>query len=145
MKKKLLISCLFLIMEYGFAQQPAPSKEKDKLLAGKTFKVELAEKNAKKKDKPYQDEISFKGDKMHSNYMKTEAKFLPAAYAISVDSTIENGAIAFISESKIPDGEALTWEGIIMPKGSIEGTAKLSKKGKVKKEYSFTGALKNKK
>ena len=144
MKTILLSACCFLWMHYGIAQKPAPVKEKDKLLAGKTFAVELVEKDAKKKAKPYSDEISFKGGKMHSNYMKAETKFLPASYEISVDALRENGAIAFVSESQTADGEALTWEGITMPDGSAEGTVKLSKKGKIKKEYTFSGTLKTK-
>lgn len=144
MKTTIFITCCFLLLQAnGFAQKK-PATKKDMLLAGKTFTVELVEKDAKKKDKPQADEISFKGDKINSKFMIAELKIPASAYTATIDSTAGNGAIVFSSEGKNPDGDVLTWEGTTIPDGTIEGIVKLSKKGKVKKEYSFTGTLKQK-
>lgn len=144
MKTNTLIACCFLIMHSGFSQKPAHEKEKNKLLSGKTFTVEYIEKDAKKKDKPLSDELSFKGGKMTSKLMYAEKKFPAAPYEVSIDSLREDGAVAFVCESINPGGEALTWEAITMPSGTLEGTVKKSKKGKIIKEYTFSGTLKTK-
>lgn len=144
MKTIVLIACCFLLLQAnGFAQKK-PATKKDMLLAGKTFTVELVEKDAKKKDKSQADEISFKGDKINSKFMIAELKMPASPYTATVDSAIGDGTIAFTSECKNSDGDILTWEGTTIPDGTIEGIAKLSKKGKIKKEYSFTGTLKQK-
>jgi len=136
--KTILLAAIFLF------PLSVPGQEKDKRLAGKTFAVEYIEKGARKKEKPLSDELSFKGGKMTSKLMLKEKKFPAAPYTVSVDSLRENGAVAFVCESINPEGETLTWEALTMPNGTLEGTVKKSKKGKIIKEYTFSGTLKTK-
>ncbi len=144
MKINLIIACCFLLMQTnGIAQKTATPKEKDNLLAGKTFTVELTDKNAKKKDKPTADEISFKGGKLNSKFMSAENKFPASVYTAQSDSSSSGNDISFSAEGKNPDGEEIKWQGTVSGE-AIEGTAVISKKGKTKKEYSFSGNLKTK-
>lgn len=121
----------------------AQKKEKDKVLANKIYTIELTETGGKKAGKPVSDEISFKGDKLNSKFMASENKFPASAYTVSVDSASNPKTITFQSDSKNPDGEELKLNGTITD-DAIEGTAVVSKKGKTKKEYSFSGDLKAK-
>jgi hypothetical protein len=116
---------------------------KDKFLDGKIFTVELTIKGAKK-PKPEADELNFKSGKFNSKMMKIESQFKPADYTVTVDSSSSERKISFDCESKNPDDEIMHWTGTITGE-AIEGTATLSKKEKVKKEYVFSGSLKTKK
>ncbi len=130
------------ISNIAYAQKkPAP----DKLLAGKIFTIELAAQGKKAGD-PEADEISFKSDKFTSKLMKTDEKFAPSAYTAVLDTAdAANKVITFESESKNAGEELLKWTGTITGE-DIEGTAVwTNKKGKTKKEYTFTGSLKGKK
>lgn len=132
----------FLSIGNTFAQKP--KKVKDKLLAGKTFTVEITETTGKKVGKTATDEISFKSEKLNSKFMTAENHFPASLYTATVDSTGEVKEITFESVETNQDGEELKWEGTVTDL-DIEGTAVISKKGKTKKEYSFTGTLKEKK
>ena len=137
-KFALVTLCFVFLSSTSFSQVV-----KDKLLEGKIYTVELSIKDAKK-PKPEADELSFKSGKFNSKFMKTENKFTAAAYAVTVDSSSSEKMISFDCESKNPDGEILHWVGTINGE-AIEGSATLSKKEKVKKEYVFSGTLKTKK
>ena len=130
--------CFLLFSSASFSQ-----KVKDKFLEGKTFTTELVVKGAKK-PKPEPDELSFKTGKFNSKMMKTESQYKPADYTVTVDSSSSEKTFTFECDSKNPDDEIMHWTGTISGE-SIEGTATLSKKEKVKKEYTFTGTLKSKK
>ncbi len=136
-KYTVLILCFLIFSNVSFSQ-----KVKDKLLEGKIFTAELTVKG--KKPKPMEDELSFKGGKFNSKTMKTENQFKPADYTVSVDSTSDEKPITFECDSKNGDDEIMHWTGTITGE-AIAGTATLSKKEKVKKEYDFTGTLKTKK
>ena len=64
-------------------------------------------------------------------------------YTVTVDSSSEERAVTFDATLKNDAEEELVWNGTLK-EGDVEGTVVLSKKGKVKKEYSFTGSLKQK-
>lgn len=134
-----LTIAFFAVRENAFAQK----KEKDKFLVNKIYTVDLTETGGKKTPKPESDEITFKNDKLNSKFMSAENKFSAAAYTVTVDSTASPKTITFQSLGKNPDGEELKWDGTVTD-DNIEGTAVISKKGKTKKEYSFTGTLKEK-
>ena len=134
-----LTAVVFSFNANAFAQK----KAKDKVLAYKTFTVEMTETTAKKAGKTETDEISFKSEKLNSKLMISQNHFPAATYTVSVDSSSGNKDISFQSDGKSPDGEEIKWEGTVTDK-DIEGTAVISKKGKTKKEYSFTGSLKEK-
>lgn len=134
--------CFLTVSNCAYAQKkPAP----DKLLAGKIYTIELAEQGKKAGD-PEPDELTFKSDKFTSKVMKLDEKFMPSAYTAELDtSDAANKIITFESESKNPGEELLKWTGTITGE-EIEGTAVwTNKKGKMKKEYTFTGTLKGKK
>jgi archaellum component FlaF (FlaF/FlaG flagellin family) len=134
-----LMIAFFSVNENAFAQK----KEKDKVLANKVYTIDLTETGGKKTPKPESDEISFKSDKLNSKYMTTEYKFPAAAYTVTVDSSSAAKEITFSSLGKNQDDEEIKWDGTVTD-DAIEGTAVISKKGKTKKEYSFTGTLKEK-
>ena len=134
--------CFLAVSNSAYAQKkPAP----DKLLAGKIYTIELAEQGKKAGD-PEPDELTFKSDKFTSKVMKLDEKFLPSAYTAELDTTdAANKIITFETESKNAGEELLKWTGTITGE-DIEGTAVwTNKKGKLKKEYTFTGTLKGKK
>ena len=89
------------------------------------------------------DEISFKSEKLNSKFMTAQNHFPAAAYTVTVDSSATPATISFVSEGKSSDGEDIKWEGTVTG-DDIEGTATISKKGKTKKEYSYTGSVKAK-
>jgi hypothetical protein len=142
-KKIFIITCLVLFCTYSFAQKNAPKKH-DKVLDGKVYTIELTVQGGKKTPKPIADEISFKMDKFKSKAMAEESEFAASPYTVTIDSTATPMGISFEAETKNPDDEMLRWVGTITDQ-NIEGTATLSKKGKTKKEYAFTGAMKEKK
>lgn len=132
-------SALFLFSSGVFAQK----KKKDTELNGKIFTIELNEENGKK-TKPISDEISFKSDKFFSKAMDEKNDFGASNYGVSVDSSSGEKIINFEAESTNKSEESLNWKGTVN-NDEIEGKAVWSKKGKIKKEYSFSGSLKVKK
>ena len=135
-----ILAGAFLVINTNvFAQK----KEKDKVLANKVYTIYIAETGGRKNRKPESDDVSFKGDKFNSKFMTSEYKFPSAVYTVSVDSTSKNPMITFESVSKNQDGEEVKWIASIAD-GAIEGTAMVSKKGVTKKEYSYSGNLKEK-
>jgi hypothetical protein len=60
-----------------------------------------------------------------------------------VDSSASPKTITFQSLGKNPDEEEIKWDGTITD-DAVEGTVVITKKGKTKKEYSFSGTLKEK-
>jgi hypothetical protein len=138
----LAISGLLILSNTAWAQKKTP----DKILGNKIYTIELTAQGGKKAAEPESDELTFKTDKLASKLMKTDFDFEPASYTITADSSDAAAvAISFESESKNANEETLKWTGTV--KGiDIEGTAVwTTKKGKVKKEYSFTGIQKGKK
>ena len=137
-----VILCFLTVSNSAYAQKKPPP---DKLLGGKIYTIELAEQGKKAGD-PEADEITFKADKFTSKIMKTDGKFTPSAYTVELDtSDVDNKVITFETESKNPSEDVLKWTGTVAGE-DIEGTATwTNKKGKVKKEYTFSGTLKGKK
>lgn len=113
---------------------------KDEVLNGKTFTI-LTLEGGKKISDPIVDELFFKSDKLKSKVLAAENKFTPANYTITTNhSSIK---LSFDCESKNANGEVLHWVGTVNGE-DIEGIVILSKKGKIKKQYAFSGNLKNK-
>ena len=133
----LSIVCVVILSNSVYAQK----KE-----AGKIYTIELTAQGGKKVADPEKDELSFKSDKFTSNLMKTNEQFMAAPYTAAIDSSnTESKVITFEVESKNSGDEILKWTGTVTGE-EIEGTAVwTSKKGKIKKEYKFTGTLKGKK
>ena len=138
MKTKFLLLSMLTASSILFAQK----KEKDKVLANKTYTIEFTETNAKK-PKPISDEISFKSEKLNSKFMTTENHFPAAAYTVSVESTSDPKTITFTSQGNNNDKEMIKWDGTISGE-DIEGTATITTKKGKETQYSFTGNLKAK-
>jgi hypothetical protein len=139
----LSISALaFAILAFNInvSAQAKAKAPKDKILVNKVYTVEMTETTNQKVGKKANDEISFKSEKLNSKFMTSENKFPAALYTVTVDSTTTPPTISFVSEGN-SDGEDIKWEGTITG-DDIEGTATISKKGKTKKEYAYTGSIK---
>lgn len=137
-----LLAIVVYMTATAFAQKGKEKVEKDKVLDKKIFVIDLTE-TGKKKAKAEPDEISFANNKFKSKVMADE-KFVADLYIVTVDSSSGEKVVTFESTLKNDGGEELLWNGTV--KGDdIEGTAVLSKKGKTKKEYEFSGSLKQKK
>ncbi len=128
---------LLLSSTMAFAQK----KPKDKVLDKKVYTVTLSEMG-KKKPKEQPDEIAFTGQKLKSTVLSKEG-YQPAAYEVEVDSSGSEVVITFTSEVKVSDNEVFKYEGTITGE-TIDGKSTLTKKEAVKKEYTFTGTLKQK-
>lgn len=147
MKKKVFsfAICILALTTGTYAQK---KKGPDKILGNKIYTIELTAQGGKKASEPESDELSFKGDKLTSKMMQSDFEFEPALYTVTVDSSnmVEGKpTISFESESKNGADEPMKWTGTVTGE-TIEGTAVWTgKKGKVKKEYTFTGTQKGKK
>jgi hypothetical protein len=130
-----VLAC-FLILFTGFSY--AQKVKKSKALENKVFAINIAEKG--KKDVP--DELTFRGFKLKSTYITTKYEFAAAEYTFEADSSdVENPYYSFESKATM-DKQDLVITGTIT-EDDIEGTATISKGGKVKKEFNFSGTLKN--
>ncbi len=126
---------------------------KDKLLDNKVYEIEINEDGAKK-PKPIKDEMSFKAQKIKSKYMDEKFMLNSGMYVVEVDTAYVEGetegsqvmekTINFTAESVNGDKEKLAWTGSVTGE-DIEGTIILSKKEKVKKQWTFSGTQKSKK
>jgi hypothetical protein len=140
----LVMIALFISAGSAFAQK---KEKKEKPLEGKVFNLNVTEESQKKATKPLADEVTFKGDKLKSKVLAEKYKFKPGSYTSTIDSTnVEEPIINFEAEmtGETPD-DKLHWKGSVDDEGNIEGTATWSKKGKVKREFSYSGLPKTKK
>lgn len=135
--KGLLIILAFLISLSSFAQK----KPKDKFLDKKTFWTTMTLKG-KKKMVTFEDEISFRSNKMGSRRMQTDEGFIKGDYIVAEVIDMDGElVIKFQAINKNSKGLSLKWEGSVFGE-TVEGKAFVSKKGKLKKEYFFVGELK---
>ncbi len=126
---------------------------KDKLLDNKVYEIEINEDGAKK-PKPIKDEMAFKAQKIKSKFMDEKYMLNSGVYVVQVDTAYVEGetegsqvmekTISFTAESVNGDKEKLAWTGSVTGE-DIEGTIILSKKEKVKKQWTFSGTQKSKK
>lgn len=142
---------LFALSSFSFAQKVKVVK--DKLLDNKVYEIEINEDGAKK-PKPIKDEMSFRSQKIKSKYMDEKFMLNSGIYVVTVDTAYVEGetegsqvlekTINFTAESVNGDKEKLAWTGSVTGE-DIEGTIILSKKDKVKKQWTFSGTQKSKK
>lgn len=142
MKTTILTLSTFVMVSLAVSfSASAQKKVKDKVLAGKVFVVELTETTNKKVGKMVTEELSFKSEKINSKTIAS-LKFPASLYVIlEVDSSSTPPSVLFSSEGKSQEGEDIKWEGTVTGP-DIEGTAVISRKGKTKKEFAFTGSQK---
>ncbi len=151
LKTGFFLLALLSFSTYGYSQKVKVVK--DKLLDNKVYEIEINEDGAKK-PKPVKDEMSFKGQKIKSKFMDEKYMLNSGVYVVSVDTAYVEGetegsqvlekTINFTAESVNGDKEKLAWTGFVIGE-DIEGTIILSKKDKVKKQWTFSGTQKSKK
>lgn len=96
----------------------------------------------KKKMVTFEDEISFRSNKMGSRRMQTDEGFIKGDYIVAEVIDMDGElVIKFQAINKNSKGLSLKWEGSVFGE-TVEGKAFVSKKGKLKKEYFFVGELK---
>ena len=134
-----------LILAFTSAQ--AQRRPKDKILDRKVFYVVMEHQTTKKKKlTPFDEEVGFKSNKLTAKHMRLAdaGAFQPGEYVITKKEEILDEKIYhFQAINKNSKGMSLKWDGKVFG-GQIEGKATVSKKGKIKQEFMFTGALKQK-
>lgn len=141
--KALFISVLvtFLATHYSIAQ----SRAKDRILDKKQFTISLHLKDDKRETEPINDQLNFRSNKAWSNHLQSLSNggFLRGDYAIlSKEELLGEYVYHFQIINKNAKGMSLKWDGRYFG-DQVEGTAIISKKGKVKEEYTFSGSLKD--
>lgn len=142
-RKVAVVAFMLVLVQVAFAQK----RPKDKLLDRKVFVVTMEEvSDKKKKEEPFEEELSFRTNKMSTIQMRSADRggFMMGEYAISkVEKLGEDVVYQFQAINKNQKGMSLKWEGKVLV-NQIEGKATVSKNGKIKEEYTFSGALKEK-
>ena len=96
----------------------------------------------KKSMETFEDEMSFRSNKMGSRKMQTDEGFIKGDYIVTEVIDMDGELIIkFQAINKNAKGFSLKWEGSVFGE-TIEGKAFVSKKGKLKQEYFFVGELK---
>ncbi len=138
---------IFIAAGLAFVATTALAQKKEKIPPGpldkKTFAVERV-KDGKKKGTPEKEDLKFAAGKFSWSTMIQDGEYKPAAYEATYDSTANPITCAFTSEPQGDKDVVYKWEGTITG-DDIEGTATLTKKGKVKESYTFSGMIKGKK
>ena len=140
---------LLLMMAGTVSVSNAQRRPKDRILDRKVFTITLELQKVKKKKRetgPWESELSFRSNKIGDTYMRhpDNGGFQKGEYTIyEKEEILDEMKYMFEGINKNSRNMSLKWKGSIFG-GQIEGTATVSKKGKVKTEYTFRGALKEK-
>lgn len=143
---KKILSLLFVAVAlFLFAERvSAQTAPVDTLLNGKIFTVKL-EEDMGKKNKSYDDEFMFKGDKLKSKRMTSEFEFKSGKFKAALDPNSVKRKINFECTIKNAKEEEVNFTGSVTD-NEIEGTAEWNKKdGTTKMMYNIEGAIKEKK
>ena len=145
--KKIIFSLLVVVAATTvFAQK----KKEKSAIEGKIYDVTTFEIKGGKSGKSLPDQISFKTQKVKSKVISEKIDWAAVKYTVTSDSShteSEGDAVReinFEAEGTNDKEETLKWTGTIS-NYSIDGTITLSKKGKTKKEFTFSGSEKAKK
>eukprot|EP00736_Rhodelphis_marinus_P013419 Rmarinus@m.17841 len=132
-----------LVLFFSFDASYSQKRPKDRILDKKEFtiKLELLEDKKNKPD-PIDDELSFRSNKAWSQHMQSQSNggFLRGDYVVKKEEVLGEEVYVFQIINKNTKGMSLKWEGRVLGE-KIEGTATVSKKGKIKEEYTFTGEV----
>jgi ribosomal protein L23 len=125
----------------------AQRRPKDKILDRKVFVVTMEHQTTKKKNlTPFEEELTFRSNKLTSKHMRLSdaGGFQSGEYVITEkEEMLDEMIYQFQAINKNAKGMSLKWAGRIFG-DQIEGIATISKKGKVKREFGFAGAIKQK-
>lgn len=118
---------------------------KDRILDRKTFRVELRLVDTKKKQESLiEEELSFRSNKLSTLKLKSAdmGGFMAGDYQIyETENVMDEKLYRFEAINKNAKDMSLKFVGTVFGE-KIEGTATVSKNGKVKEEYTFSGTLK---
>jgi len=141
---------LLLIFLLASLSVNAQRRPKDKILDRKVFTItmelQIKKKKKKKVPEPIESELIFRSNKLGDTYLRhpDNGGFQKGDYVIyKKEPILDEVRYLFEGINKNGKGMSLKWKGSVFG-GQIEGTATVSKKGKVKTEYIYSGALKEK-
>lgn len=139
-----VVMVISLLWSSAYAQR----RPKDRILDRKVFLVtmELQVEKERQKEEPFEEQLSFRSNKMTSRQMRMSDKggFQMGEYVISETQELMGEEVYhFQAINKNSKAMSLKWEGKVFG-NQIEGTAIVSKKGKIKETYAFSGSLKQK-
>ena len=138
-----LVICVLFYLNTVTAQR----RPKDKILDRKVFLVTMEHQSDRKKTlEPFEEELSFRSNRMTAKHMRMSDSggFQTGEYAISnKEEVMDEIVYHFEAINKNAKGMSLKWEGKVFG-GHIEGIAIVSKNGKPKQEFAFTGSIKAK-
>jgi len=148
MSWRIMITLMAFATWSGTMKATAQRRPKDRILDKKVFVIQLEPLSDKKRKdpEPIGLELSFRSNRIVSRYMQGPdgGGFQAGEYAIyDTDEILGEKRYRFEGINKNAKGESLKWMGTVYG-DRIEGTATVSKKGRIKREYTFTGALKQK-
>ena len=131
----------------AFSASWAQRRPKDKILDRKVFSISMEHLTVKKKKLiPFDEELTFRSNRLTTKHMRMSdaGGFQPGEYVITEKEEMLGEKIYhFQAINKNSKGMSLKWEGKVFG-DQIEGKATVSKKGKVKREFAFNGAIKQK-
>ena len=141
--KALFVSVLVTLLaaHHSIAQ----SRTKDRILDKKQFTISLMLKDDKRDAESIIDQLNFRSNKAWSDHLQSLSNggFLRGDYAIlSKEEVLGEYVYHFQIINKNAKGMSLKWDGRYFG-GQVEGTAIISKRGKIKDEYTFSGSLKD--
>jgi len=134
----LFMIVLLVSLDWAYSQRRPQDRVLDKMEFSITLELQEEKKN---KAEPIEDELSFRSNKAWSNHLQSQANggFLRGDYAVIKKEELMGEIIYhFQSINKNAKGMSLKWEGKVFG-DQIEGIAIISKNGKVKEEYTFSG------
>lgn len=140
--KKVIQFCIALALVSGTAAAQKKEKVPPGPLDKKTYTCDVTE-DGKKKPETVKDDLKFASGKFSCKMLMSEG-FQATPYEAVFDSSASPITCTFTAEATGEKELVFKWEGTITEDG-VEGTAVLSKKGKTKKSYTFTGTQKGKK
>lgn len=125
----------------------AQRRPKDKILDRKVFVVLMEHQSSrKKKAEPFEEELTFKSNKLTSKHMRhpDTGGFQQGEYVITEkQEMLDESIYLFQAINKNSKGMSLKWEGKVFG-DQVEGKATVSKNGKIKQEFIFSGEIKQK-
>jgi hypothetical protein len=137
-----------IVLMLAFGTSWGQRRPKDKTLDRKVFVVSMEHQTTKKKKlSAFEENLTFRSNKVTAKHMRLSdaGGFQPGEYVITKkEDMLGENIYHFQAINKNAKGMSLKWEGRVFG-NQIEGVAVVSKKGKVKQEFLFTGAIKQKK
>lgn len=135
------LTTISILIFLSTAVSLAQKRPKDRYLDRQDFVVTILDISDRKRvDEPVEDDqLHFRSNRMYSDHFQ-KTGFLRGAYAVKKEAFSGEEVLQFEAINKNSKGWSLKWEGTVFA-DQIEGTAIISKNGKVKQSFSFSGEL----